>query len=76
VVLGVNEKPVRSGEAPHHQQRLVHDQLPGHHGQGLDDKSASSAAFMTTVHSYTNDQPIHDFPHKDLRRGAARARSA
>ena len=24
--------------------------------------------FASTVHSYTNDQPIHDFPHKDLRR--------
>ena len=22
--------------------------------------------FMTTVHSYTNDQPIHDFPHLSL----------
>jgi glyceraldehyde 3-phosphate dehydrogenase len=29
--------------------------------------------FMSTVHSYTNDQPIHDFPHKDLRRARAGA---
>jgi glyceraldehyde 3-phosphate dehydrogenase len=28
---------------------------------------------MTTVHSYTNDQPILDFPHKDLRRARAAA---
>jgi glyceraldehyde 3-phosphate dehydrogenase len=27
--------------------------------------------FCTTVHSYTNDQPVHDFPHKDLRRARA-----
>ena len=27
--------------------------------------------FMTTVHSYTNDQQILDFPHKDLRRARA-----
>ncbi len=27
--------------------------------------------FMTTVHSYTNDQPILDLPHKDLRRARA-----
>src|SRR5262245_16463650 len=27
--------------------------------------------FASTVHSYTNDQPIHDFPHKDLRRARA-----
>lgn len=28
---------------------------------------------MTTVHSYTNDQPTLDFPHKDLRRARAAA---
>jgi glyceraldehyde 3-phosphate dehydrogenase len=31
--------------------------------------------FMTTVHSYTNDQVILDFPHKDLRRARAAAMS-
>jgi glyceraldehyde 3-phosphate dehydrogenase len=28
---------------------------------------------MTTIHAYTNDQPILDFPHKDLRRARAAA---
>jgi glyceraldehyde 3-phosphate dehydrogenase len=28
---------------------------------------------MTTIHAYTNDQPILDFPHKDLRRARAGA---
>ena len=28
---------------------------------------------MTTIHSYTNDQVILDFPHKDLRRARAAA---
>jgi glyceraldehyde 3-phosphate dehydrogenase len=28
---------------------------------------------MTTIHSYTNDQVVLDFPHKDLRRGRAAA---
>jgi len=28
---------------------------------------------MTTIHSYTNDQPTLDFPHKDLRRARAAA---
>ncbi len=32
-------------------------------------------AFMTTVHSYTNDQNILDLPHKDLRRARAAAMS-
>ena len=30
-------------------------------------------AFMTTIHSYTNDQRILDQPHKDLRRARAAA---
>ena len=30
---------------------------------------------MTTIHSYTNDQRILDFPHKDLRRARAAALS-
>ena len=29
--------------------------------------------FMTTIHSYTNDQRILDFPHKDLRRARSAA---
>jgi glyceraldehyde 3-phosphate dehydrogenase len=31
--------------------------------------------FMTTVHAYTNDQVILDFPHKDLRRARSAARN-
>ncbi len=31
--------------------------------------------FMSTIHSYTNDQRILDFPHKDLRRARAAAMS-
>ncbi|MDO9000744.1 MAG: type I glyceraldehyde-3-phosphate dehydrogenase [Bacteroidota bacterium] len=32
-------------------------------------------AYITTVHSYTSDQRIHDAPHKDLRRARAAAMS-
>jgi glyceraldehyde 3-phosphate dehydrogenase len=32
-----------------------------------------SKGSMTTIHSYTNDQPVLDFPHKDLRRARAAA---
>ena len=39
----------------------------------LDDAFGVTRGFMSTVHSYTNDQPIHDFPHKDLRRARAGA---
>jgi glyceraldehyde 3-phosphate dehydrogenase len=33
------------------------------------------SAFITTVHSYTTDQRLHDAPHKDLRRARAAAAS-
>ncbi|WP_121667762.1 type I glyceraldehyde-3-phosphate dehydrogenase [Mesonia aquimarina] len=32
-------------------------------------------AYITTVHSYTSDQSLHDKPHKDLRRARAAAQS-
>ena len=37
----------------------------------LNDKFKIVAGTMTTIHSYTNDQVILDFPHKDLRRARA-----
>lgn len=33
------------------------------------------SAYITTVHSYTTDQRLHDSPHKDLRRARAAAQS-
>jgi len=39
----------------------------------LDDKFGILKGSMTTIHSYTTDQPILDFPHKDLRRARAAA---
>jgi len=57
IVLGVNEK--------------TYD--PATTAKVLDDRFGIKRGFMTTVHSYTNDQPIHDFPHKDLRRARAGA---
>jgi glyceraldehyde 3-phosphate dehydrogenase len=41
----------------------------------LDDAFGIKRGFASTVHSYTNDQKIHDFPHKDLRRARAAALS-
>ncbi|MFN8399032.1 MAG: type I glyceraldehyde-3-phosphate dehydrogenase [Anaerolineales bacterium] len=35
------------------------------------DKLTIKRAFMTTVHSYTNDQKVLDLPHADLRRARA-----
>jgi glyceraldehyde 3-phosphate dehydrogenase len=39
------------------------------------DRFGFLSGFMTTVHSYTNDQQILDLPHKDLRRARAAALS-
>ncbi len=39
----------------------------------LQDEFGIEQGFMTTVHSYTGDQRILDFPHKDLRRARAAA---
>jgi glyceraldehyde 3-phosphate dehydrogenase len=41
----------------------------------LNDTFGIASGIMTTIHSYTNDQVILDFPHKDLRRGRAAALS-
>lgn len=39
----------------------------------LNDTFGVEKGFMTTVHSYTNDQRLLDLPHKDLRRARAAA---
>jgi glyceraldehyde 3-phosphate dehydrogenase len=39
----------------------------------INDNLGLESGFMTTVHSYTNDQRILDLPHKDLRRARAAA---
>jgi glyceraldehyde 3-phosphate dehydrogenase len=73
VVLGVNEGSYKPAE--HHivsnascttnclapVVKVLHDSFGVKRGQ------------MTTIHSYTNDQKILDFPHKDLRRARAAA---
>jgi len=75
VVLGVNENTYKPAE--HHivsnascttnclapVVKVLHDTFGVKRGQ------------MTTIHSYTNDQKILDFPHKDLRRARAAALS-
>ena len=39
----------------------------------LNDKFGIDLGFMSTIHSYTNDQRILDLPHEDLRRARAAA---
>jgi len=39
----------------------------------LDDLCGIESGYITTIHSYTGDQKLHDAPHKDLRRARAAA---
>jgi glyceraldehyde 3-phosphate dehydrogenase len=39
----------------------------------LNDQFGIQSGWMTTIHAYTNDQVMLDFPHKDLRRARAGA---
>ena len=39
----------------------------------LDDNWGIADGYITTIHSYTGDQRLHDSPHKDLRRARAAA---
>jgi glyceraldehyde 3-phosphate dehydrogenase len=73
VVLGVNEKQY---DPAHHE--LVSNASCTTNclatvAKVLVDQFGIRRGFASTVHSYTNDQPIHDFPHKDLRRARAGA---
>jgi glyceraldehyde-3-phosphate dehydrogenase type I len=75
IVLGVNEKMYNSDK--HHiismasctTNSLAPPVKVLHEVFGIEQ------GFMTTVHSYTGDQRILDFPHKDLRRARAAAMS-
>ncbi|QEC52822.1 type I glyceraldehyde-3-phosphate dehydrogenase [Anseongella ginsenosidimutans] len=41
----------------------------------LDERWGVKSGYITTVHSYTGDQSLHDRPHRDLRRARAAATS-
>ena len=43
--------------------------------QIIDENFGVDQAYITTIHSYTKDQSLHDSPHKDLRRARAGALS-
>ena len=43
--------------------------------QIIDDLCGIEHAYITTVHSYTTDQSLHDQPHKDLRRARGASQS-
>ena len=75
VVLGVNEE---SYDAAHHHivsNASCTTNCLATVTKVLLDRFGVRRGYCTTVHAYTNDQSIQDFPHKDLRRARAGALS-
>jgi glyceraldehyde 3-phosphate dehydrogenase len=75
IVLGVNED--KYDRAKHHviSNASCTTNCLAPLAKVLNDTFGIASGIMTTIHSYTNDQVILDFPHKDLRRGRAAALS-
>jgi glyceraldehyde 3-phosphate dehydrogenase len=73
IVLGVNEK--KYDPAKHHvvSNASCTTNCLGPLVKVLHEKFGIEKGSMTTIHSYTNDQNVLDFPHKDLRRARAAA---
>jgi len=73
VVLGVNEKSYDPGK--HHviSNASCTTNCLAPIAKVIHDSFSIQSGTMTTIHSYTNDQVILDFPHKDLRRARAAA---
>lgn len=72
VVLGVNEHTITGKE------RVISNASCTTNNaapmiQALDELCGIESGFVTTVHSYTGDQRLHDAPHEDLRRARAAA---
>ena len=75
IVLGVNED--KYDPAKHHiiSNASCTTNCLAPVAKVVNDKFKIVSGTMTTIHSYTNDQVILDFPHKDLRRARAAALS-
>jgi glyceraldehyde 3-phosphate dehydrogenase len=75
IVLGVNEKSYDA--AKHHviSNASCTTNCLAPVAKVINENFGIKKAQMTTIHSYTNDQVILDFPHKDLRRARAGALS-
>lgn len=72
-VLGVNEKDYDSKKDDVISMASCTTNCLAPIARVLNDNFKIVKGFMTTAHSYTNDQKILDLPHKDLRRARAAA---
>ena len=73
IVMGVNDKVY--DPAKHHiiSNASCTTNCLGPFAKVIHEKFGILKGSMTTIHSYTNDQVVLDFPHKDLRRARAAA---
>ena len=72
IVLGVNEDTLTGDEHIISNASCTTNCLAPM-AKVLNDAFGMDKGFMTTVHSYTNDQALLDLPHKDLRRARSAA---
>ncbi|MFN3874742.1 MAG: type I glyceraldehyde-3-phosphate dehydrogenase [Flavobacteriales bacterium] len=72
VVLGVNDRILR-GDEPIISNASCTTNCAAPMIMGIHELCGIEDGFITTVHSYTGDQRLHDAPHKDLRRARAAA---
>lgn len=72
VVLGVNDEVITGDEKVLSNASCTTNCLAPI-AKVLNDNFGIEKGFMTTVHSYTNDQMVLDLPHSDLRRARAAA---
>ena len=75
IVLGVNEDKYEAGKHNVMSNASCTTNCLAPVAKVINDKFKIVSGSMTTIHSYTNDQVILDFPHKDLRRARAAALS-
>ena len=75
IVLGVNDQTYDSAKHDVISNASCTTNCLAPMAKVLVDNFGVEKGFMTTVHAYTNDQKVLDFPHKDLRRARAAALS-
>lgn len=74
IVLGVNDKQINGNESIiSNASCTTNNAAPMI--EVIDKLCGINQAYITTVHSYTTDQSLHDQPHKDLRRARAAGQS-
>ncbi|MFC4096306.1 type I glyceraldehyde-3-phosphate dehydrogenase [Euzebyella saccharophila] len=74
IVMGVNEEILESGDAViSNASCTTNNAAPMI--KVIDELCGIEQAYITTIHSYTSDQSLHDQPHKDLRRARAAGQS-